>query len=72
MIYEFKMVGAGLACSGLGGVGQGIGQIFSSLVDAMSNNPSISKSLFNYALIGFALTEAVALFVLMVTFLILF
>jgi F0F1-type ATP synthase membrane subunit c/vacuolar-type H+-ATPase subunit K len=43
MIYEFKMVGAGLACSGLGGVGKGICQIFSSIVDDMSNNPSISK-----------------------------
>ena len=72
MLAEFKMLGAGLACSGLGGVGQGIGQIFSSLLDAMSNNPGLSKGLFNYALIGFALTEAVALFILMITFLILF
>ena len=46
MIVEFKMMGAGLACSGLGGVGQGIGQIFSSLVEGMSNNPSVSKVLF--------------------------
>jgi F-type H+-transporting ATPase subunit c len=38
----------------------------------MSVNPSLSKSLFNYALIGFALTEAIALFILMITFLILF
>lgn len=72
MLVEFKMMGAGLACSGLGGVGQGIGQIFSSLVEAMAQNPGLSKSLFNYALIGFALTEAVALFILMITFLILF
>jgi F0F1-type ATP synthase membrane subunit c/vacuolar-type H+-ATPase subunit K len=56
MIVEFKMMGAGLACSGLGGVGQGIGQIFSSLLEAMSNNPGVSNGLFNYALIGFALT----------------
>ncbi len=66
------MLGAGLACSGLGGVGQGIGHIFSSLVEAMATNPSLSKSLFNYAPIGFALTEAIALFILMITFLILF
>lgn len=72
MLVEFKMIGAGIACSGLGGVGQGIGHIFSSLVEAMATNPTLSKSLFNYALIGFALTEAVALFILMITFLILF
>jgi F-type H+-transporting ATPase subunit c len=72
MLSEFKMLGAGLACSGLGGVGQGIGSIFSSLVESMAQNPNISKALFNYALIGFALTEAVALFILMITFLILF
>lgn len=72
MLAEFKMLGAGLACSGLGGVGQGIGSIFSSLVEAIAINPSLAKGLFNYALIGFALTEAVALFILMITFLILF
>jgi len=72
MVAEFKMVGAGLACSGLGGVGQGIGTIFSSLVEALAQNPGMSKGLSNYALIGFALTEAVAPFILMITFLILF
>ncbi len=72
MLAESKMMGAGLARSGSGGVGQGIGQIFSSSVEAMSNNPGISKGLFNYALIGFALTEAVALFIPMITFSILF
>lgn len=72
MLSEFKMLGAGLACSGLGGVGQGIGSIFASLVESMSNNPGITRVLFNYALIGFALTEAVALFIIMITFLILF
>ena len=40
--YAFKMMGYGLACSGLGGVGQGIGQIFSSLVEAMAQNPGLS------------------------------
>jgi F-type H+-transporting ATPase subunit c len=67
MLSEFKLLGAGLACSGLGGVGQGIGHIFSSLVEAMSANPSLSKSLFNYALIGFVFTEAIALFIFLIT-----
>ena len=72
MLEEFKVLGAGIAASGLGSVGQGIGILFSSLVESIANNPGVSKTLFNYALIGFALTEAIALFILMITFLILF
>jgi F-type H+-transporting ATPase subunit c len=72
MIAEFKMIGAGLATIALGGVGVGIGSIFSSLLEGVSRNPSISKQLFNYAIFGFALTEAIALFTIMIVFLILF
>lgn len=71
MLAEFKMIGAGLATIALAGVGIGVGIIFGSLVLAVSRNPSIAKFLFNYAIIGFALTEAVALFTLMIVFLIL-
>jgi len=67
----FKLVGAGLATIALAGVGVGIGLIFSSLVNAYAHNPYADK-LFTYALLGFALTEAVALFALMIVFLILF
>nr|YP_009118121.1 ATP synthase F0 subunit c [Stachyamoeba lipophora]AJF22937.1 ATP synthase F0 subunit c [Stachyamoeba lipophora] len=66
------MIGAGLGTIALSGVGTGIGFIFNGLLDAMSRNPMLSKDLFNYALIGFALTEAIALFTLMIVFLILF
>ena len=38
----------------------------------MSRNPSLSKQLFGYAILGFALSEAMALFALLVAFLILF
>ena len=65
------MIGAGLATIALAGVGIGVGIIFGSLVMAIARNPSIAKFLFNYAILGFALTEAVALFTLMVVFLIL-
>ena len=36
------------------------------------SNPSLSKQLFGYAILGFALAEAMALFALMVAFFILF
>jgi len=67
-----KFVGAGLATIGLAGAGAGIGTVFAALINAMARNPSLQKQLFQYAIIGFALTEAIALFALMMAFLILF
>lgn len=72
MVTEFKMIGAGLATIALSGVGSGIGFIFNGLLEAVARNPSLSRQLFNYALFGFALTEAIALFTIMIVFLILF
>jgi F-type H+-transporting ATPase subunit c len=72
MITEFKMIGSGLGTIALGGVGTGIGSIFQGLVLSIAQNPNVSKQLFNYAILGFAMTEAIALFTLMIVFLILF
>lgn len=72
MLAEFKMIGAGLATIALSGVGTGIGFIFNGLLDAVAKNPSMARVLFNYAILGFALTEAIALFTIMIVFLILF
>lgn len=67
-----KFLGAGLATISIGGAGAGIGSIFSGFLLALAYNPEIEKKLFVYTLLGFALTEAIALFGLMVAFLILF
>ncbi len=67
-----KMIGAGLAVVALLGVGIGIGNIFSSLISSIARNPSARDQLFPIGLLGFALTEAVALFALLIAFLILF
>ena len=67
-----KTLGAGLATIALAGVGAGIGIVFGSLIHSVSRNPSLSKQLFGYAILGFALSEAMALFALMVAFFILF
>ncbi len=69
MVTEFKQIGAGLATIALSGVGVGIGIILGNLLDSVSRNPSIAKLLFNYAILGFALTEAIALFTIMIVFL---
>jgi len=67
-----KQIGSGLATIGVAGAGVGIGVVFGSLISAFSRNPYLKKELFSYALLGFALTEAIALFALMMAFLILF
>ncbi|HET6469477.1 MAG TPA: ATP synthase subunit C family protein [Geminicoccaceae bacterium] len=67
-----RMIGAGLATIALFGVGIGIGNIFSTLIATVGRNPSVQPRVFPFAIIGFALTEAVALFALLIAFLVLF
>jgi len=67
-----KNVGAGLATVGLVGAGIGVGVVFGCLISAVARNPQLNQQLFGYAILGFALTEAVGLLALMMAFLILF
>ena len=67
-----RLVGAGLATISLAGAGVGVGLVFGSFIMSLARNPSLLKILFTYAILGFALTEAIALFGLMMAFLILF
>nr|UBY46085.1 Atp9 [Porphyridium aerugineum] len=71
-LQSAKMIGAGLATIGLAGVGTGIGIVFGSLILAFARNPQLKQQLFAFTVLGFALTEAVALFALRRAFLILF
>ena len=72
LLQAAKFVGAGLSTMGLAGAGVGIGMVFASLVLGLSRNPSMKDEMFRMAILGFALTEAIALFALMIVFLILF
>lgn len=72
ILQSAKMIGAGIATISLLGVGIGIGSVFSALINSVARNPSVTKQIFGYAILGFALTEAIALFGLMMAFLILF
>ena len=67
-----KLIGAGLATIGVAGSGVGIGNVFGALITGFARNPSLKQQLFGYAILGFALSEAIALFALMIAFLILF
>jgi F-type H+-transporting ATPase subunit c len=72
LVEAARLIGAGLATIALAGAGAGIGIVFAGFMLAVSRNPFLLKQLFIYAILGFALTEAIALFGLMMSFLILF
>ena len=71
-IEAAKMIGAGLAVLALMGVGIGLGNIFSNLINSIARNPSAKGEVFTVGLIGFALTESIALLAFVVAMIILF
>ncbi|KAJ3641139.1 hypothetical protein Zmor_027657 [Zophobas morio] len=67
-----KFIGAGAATVGVAGSGVGIGLVFGGLILGYARNPTLKQQLFSYAILGFALSEAMGLFCLMIAFLLLF
>lgn len=67
-----KALGAGLAAIGMIGAGIGVGNVWASYITALSRNPASKADIGASIWIGFAVTEAIALFALIVSFLILF
>ena len=72
LLLAAKFVGAGAATIGAAGSGAGIGTVFGNLIIGYARNPSLKQQLFTYAILGFAISEAMGLFCLMMAFLILF
>jgi F-type H+-transporting ATPase subunit c len=70
MLEGAKSMGAGAATIASAGAAVGIGNVFSSLIHSVARNPSLAKQSFGYAILGFALTEAIASFASMMAFLI--
>ncbi len=64
MIQVAKIIGTGLATTGLIGAGIGIGIVFGALILGVARNPSLRSQLFSYAILGFAFSEATGLFAL--------
>ncbi len=67
-----KLIGAGLACIGMGGAGIGVGIIFGNYLAGSLRNPSASQAQFTNALIGAALAEGLGIFSLVVALILLF
>ncbi len=64
-------IGMGLAAMGMAGAGIGIGMIFSKMIESVARQPGNEAVIAKYAWIGFALVETIALYALVVAFIIL-
>ena len=67
-----KLIGAGLAAIGVIGAGVGVGNVWASLIATVGRNPAAKANVELYGWIGFAVTEAIALYALVVSLMILF
>ena len=72
MLEGAKSMGAETATIASAGAVVGIGNLFSSLIHSVAQNPSLAKELFGYAILGIALTKAIASFASMMAFFISF
>ncbi|ETR77190.1 F0F1 ATP synthase subunit C [Afipia sp. P52-10] len=67
-----KYIGAGIAAIGMGGAAVGVGNIFSQFLNGALRNPSAAQSQFANLIFGFAVTEALGIFSLLIALLLLF
>lgn len=67
-----KLIAAALALMPLLGVGFGLGLIFASYNEAVGRNPGAAELLDKKFFLMFALTEALAIFALLISLIILF
>ena len=65
-------IGAGLAAIGMIGAGIGVGNVWSSYISALARNPAAKDDIGANIWIGFAVTEAIALFALIIGLMALF
>ncbi len=67
-----KLIGAGLAAIGTGAAGIGVGNLFGQFLQGAWRNPSAADGQFGRLIFGFAVTEALGIFSLLIALLLLF
>ena len=65
-------LGMGLCAAGFFGAALGIAYVFAKTIETVGRQPNAEARVAKYCWIGFALVEAVALYALLISFLILF
>jgi len=72
ILQGIKYIAAVVAIMPLIGVAMALGNIFTTAIGSIARNPGAKDGIFPITILGFALTEAIGLFALLVSFLILF
>src|SRR5512146_3083441 len=67
-----RMIGAGLAKIGAAGAGVGIGLSVQGALEGMARNPDTYGNLLTNMILGIAFSEAIAIYCLVIAFLMLF
>src|SRR5215813_5250148 len=67
-----KLIGAGLAAIGTGAAAIGVGNLFGQFLQGALRNPSAADGQFGRLIFGFAVTEALGIFALLIAFLLMF
>ena len=67
-----RLIAGAIAVLPLFGVGIGLGWLFSAWITAVGRNPEAAPGIRQVGFLAFALTEAIGLFALVISFLILF
>ena len=69
-VHAAALIGMGAAAIGVAGSGAGIGYIFGKMIEAVARQPEAEARIGKYMWIGFALVEAIALYGLVIAFII--
>ena len=67
-----KMIGAGIACIGMGGAGIGVGHIFGNFLSGALRNPSAAGGQMANLFVGIAFAEALGIFSFLIALLLMF
>ncbi len=67
-----RFLGAGLACFGMAGAALALGNMFGQYLSGALRNPSAADGQFGRLIFGFAVTEALGIFSLLIALLLLF
>lgn len=72
IVQAAKFIGAGLSMIGALGGGVGIGLSVQGALEGMARNPDATGNLLVYMILGIAFSEAIAIYCLVIAFLMLF
>ena len=72
LVLAAKFIGAGLAMICAAGAGVGIGLSVQGALEGMARNPDTYGNLFTNMILGIAFSEAIAIYCLVIAFLMLF